>query len=135
MTQRILCVDDEPVLHEILDLIFDEKLTEYQLLVARGADEALKLMQEPLSLCLVDVRMPGVDGLELTRQIRARQPDCPIIVFSAQDDPSLEAKARQAGADTFVKKPFEVDTLLDAVRDLLFSKAKEAAPKEAASAQ
>jgi CheY-like chemotaxis protein len=120
---RILCVDDEPILHEIMDLLIDEKLAESQLYVARGAAEARSILREPVNLCLVDVMMPGVDGIELTREIRAQQPHCPIVVFSAKEDDDLEAKAIAAGANRFVRKPFEVDELMDTMNQLLFPQA------------
>lgn len=121
--KTILCVDDEPILHELLDLLIEERLSEMRLVVAKGASEARAFFEESLALCLIDVHMPGTGGLLLAKELRAAQPGCPIIVFSASHSPELEAEALAAGADRFVRKPFHLDAFLEVIDDLLLGAA------------
>jgi FixJ family two-component response regulator len=64
---------------------------------------------------ILDVRMPGMDGLELQRRLIARPRRVPIVFVSAHDDAVMRADAVRAGAVAFLKKPFDDHTLLDAL--------------------
>lgn len=118
MQHRILCVDDEPILTELMGLLIDERLADCQLVVARGATEARSLLGESFSLFLIDVMMPGIDGLALCRDIRQLHADIPILMFSAQDE-DWAPKALAAGANVYLRKPFDVDELMSLIHDLL----------------
>ncbi len=66
-------------------------------------------------LLVLDVRMPGMDGLELQRQLADSGAAIPIIFMTAHEDKQARAKAMAAGATAFLQKPFEDHTLLDAI--------------------
>jgi DNA-binding response OmpR family regulator len=120
MAHRILCVDDEPILTELMGFLIDERLTDCQLVVARGAREAETHLKEKFSLYLIDVMMPGVDGFALAKKIRSVHATTPILMFSAKAE-DLEAKSLASGANYFIRKPFDVDELMNLVHDLLIS--------------
>jgi len=67
--------------------------------------------------CLItDVRMPGMDGLDLQRCIRLERPDLPVIFITAHDDDEVERCAFAQGAAFFIRKPFDAEELLRAVK-------------------
>ena len=116
---RILAVDDMPD-----NLILVQALLEsegYEVKLVADGKSALKEIEElPPSLILLDVMMPDIDGYEVTRRIR-NNPDnsyIPILLITAFDDASV-VEGLDAGADDFIRKPFDTDELLARVRSLL----------------
>jgi CheY-like chemotaxis protein len=82
--------------------------------------------------CIVlDVRMPGMDGLELQRRLNASQSDIPIIFVTAHDDATSRRSAIAAGAIDFLSKPFQASTLVATVRTALTSRALGSRPMSA----
>ena len=72
---------------------------------ARSMDEALKLAgQAPLDLILVNLELPGANGIEAARTLRSRHPGCRVVVMSVNDSMSLRIAALEAGAEAFVSK-------------------------------
>lgn len=124
MQHRILCVDDEPILTELMGILVDERLDDCQLVVARGAVEANSLIREEFSLFLIDVIMPGIDGFALCRDIRRLHAHTPILMFSAKAG-DLEAQTLAAGANYFIRKPFEVDAFMGLIHTLLLPEPHE----------
>lgn len=113
---RVLLVDDDAEICEFLST----------LLALEGMEPALALTPEDAlaqapdaAAVLVDVAMPRVDGLELCRRMRAAGYAGPILVVSARPGPDLPRQAAAAGADGFVRKPFENADLLARLRALL----------------
>ena len=87
--------------------------------MARDASEALAhLSAQPVDLVLCDVKMPGIDGLELVRQIRELDPDLPCIVITGHGSAEASLEALRAGAFWYLEKPFEQERL-DVVRRLV----------------
>jgi two-component system cell cycle response regulator DivK len=112
----ICCIEDEPQIRELLQLILGE---ECKLLPAASAKEAIEhLVHEP-SLFLIDLHLPGMNGLELTKLIRTIFPTVPIIILTALSREKYEDKAIEMGATTFLEKPFNPGQLRELVGRLL----------------
>jgi CheY-like chemotaxis protein len=113
---RILLVDDDAEICAFLATLLE--LEGMAPAVAGTADEALARLPGSAAV-LVDVAMPQVDGLELCRRIRSSGFAGPVVVVSARPGPELPAKAAAAGANAFVRKPFENSELVGLLRGLL----------------
>ena len=112
---RVLLVDDDPEICRFLSMLLE--IEGYATAVAADADQALSACErEPPQAILVDIAMPDVDGLELCRMLRRRGVGCPILVVSARPGHDLGRKAMEAGADEFVRKPFDNADLLARLR-------------------
>jgi FixJ family two-component response regulator len=110
----ISIVDDDPAVRDALLRLMDSAG-----LVAVAFDRAEAFLTSPsraTTTCLIlDVRMPGMDGLELQRRLVASNWTVPIIFISAHADAEVRARALQAGAVGFFEKPFSSTALLEAI--------------------
>jgi DNA-binding response OmpR family regulator len=115
MSPKILVVDDEPDIREILCSFFRE--FGYEVSAASGAREALSILdQEPIPVMLLDLNMPGMNGLDLCRVIRPRLPRARIFALTGFHRLFTPDSARQAGFDGFLTKPADLHQLLALVR-------------------
>jgi DNA-binding response OmpR family regulator len=114
---RILIVDDEP---EIVRLVVDYlSAAGFTTVIARHGNEALMRAQsEPPDLVILDLGLPGLDGLDVTRTLR-RASDVPIIMLTARDDETDKLIGLELGADDYVTKPFSPRELVARVRAVL----------------
>jgi DNA-binding NtrC family response regulator len=113
----ILVVDDEELYRRALERILLR--VGHQVTLAPDAHEALRIVgSQRIDLVLSDVQMPGLNGLELVRQIREIEPDLPCIVMTGYNTPEKSVEALQAGAFWYLEKPFEHQRL-DVVRRLV----------------
>ncbi|MGB8699012.1 MAG: hybrid sensor histidine kinase/response regulator [Thermosynechococcaceae cyanobacterium] len=118
-TYRLLVVDDVPD-----NILLMRRLLEiegYAIEVANSGERALqKIVQNPPDLILLDIMMPDLDGYAVTHQIRKMEevPFIPILLMTAYDQSSI-VQGLDAGADDFIRKPFDVNELLARVRCLL----------------
>lgn len=110
----ILSIDDCIFMQELIQDALGEK---YNILVANNSAEALSLIyQEPISMLLLDVCMPGVNGLDLCRTLRSlpQFAELPIIMVTAKVTVFDKVQGRLAGATAYLTKPFEL-TMLEKV--------------------
>jgi len=122
---HILIVDDEP---KILRLVHDFlQAAGFRTSSARSGDEALmRVRTEAPDLVILDLGLPGLDGLDVTRAIR-RTGDLPIIMLTARDDETDKLIGLELGADDYVTKPFSPRELVARVRAVLRRQAGTAA--------
>ena len=114
MAQRILIVEDEPTLQETLKYNLDK--AGYETVVSGDGAEALQLAREnPPDLILMDIMLPGLDGVEVTRILRHEQ-STPIIMLTAKDSEIDRVLGLEMGADDYLTKPFSMRELLARVK-------------------
>ncbi|HEV2643820.1 MAG TPA: response regulator [Candidatus Elarobacter sp.] len=120
LPKRILVADDEPDVRELV--VYRMKRSGYEVLEAKNGEEAFHLAVEHVpDLIVADVMMPRVDGYELTRRLRAEQATqrIPIILLTARTQEADVSQGFDAGADDYLKKPFNPDELVARVRAVL----------------
>lgn len=114
---RILIVDDEPSITEFVSYAMQKE--GYQTEVASNSEEALeKIENAHFDLFILDIMLPGIDGYELCRRIRAKM-NTPILFLSAKDSELNKVVGLELGADDYLAKPFGVRELLARTRALL----------------
>jgi len=117
-SRRLLVVDDEQEIREILAEYFGER--GYTVQDASNAGEALMVLGECRpDIVLLDIHMPGTNGIELLPRILALRPPIPVIIVTANTDVSLAQEALKLGACDYVTKPCDFDYLEIAVRTAL----------------
>jgi CheY-like chemotaxis protein len=110
---RVLCVDDDEDSRVMLVTLL--KLASVEAKAVGSAAQALSLIQaEPFDLCMLDSRLPEIDGFELCRRMRAVDSHIPILFFSGAADGTDKEKGIAAGADAYVVKP-NIDELLGVI--------------------
>jgi CheY-like chemotaxis protein len=131
MKRRILLADDSVTIQKVIELTFMDE--DYEVRAVSNGDEAIKLLPgvNP-DFVIADVHMPGANGYEVCRQSKQLRPDVPVLLLVGTFEPFDEAQAHAAGADSFLKKPFDSQELLQRVEELLAAKgpASPAPPAE-----
>ncbi len=117
MTTTILVVDDDELNLELAEMIIDAKLG-YQVLRATSGRRALEILaQSRVNLILLDVMMPGMDGLQTLQMIRdnPKTKDLPVILLTAAGDTMTVVKGSKLGIKDYIKKPFDSEDLVDRI--------------------
>lgn len=109
---RILIVDDEPAIRRLLRGALER--AGHEVVEAADASAALTAAKSPVALVLLDLGLPGRDGIELVPSLKAR--DLAVIVVTARDETDEKVAALDLGADDYVTKPFDTEELLARVR-------------------
>src|SRR3970282_1351397 len=101
---RVLGVDDDPVVAKSFDRVLSGK--GYAVISARDGPEALeKLAGGNYDAIFADIRMPGMDGLEMAARVKATQPWLPVVIVTGYGSPASEARAKEIGVAGFLNKP------------------------------
>src|SRR5690242_16094351 len=116
MKPRILVVDDEEKLRRVIELQLST--AGFEVDKAASAEEALKLV-ERADLVLTDLKLPGMDGLELLAAIRRQNMLSPVVVMTAFGSIEIAVQAMKAGAADFLLKPFSLDHLMAVIQKAL----------------
>ena len=115
--KKILVAEDEDSNYELVKIVLQKR---YRLIRAHNGIEAVTLNEEEHpDLILMDIRMPGMNGLDATRIIKEVSGDTPVVALSAYAFEENIREAKQAGCNEFMAKPFKVENLIDMVRRYL----------------
>src|SRR5271170_5897481 len=114
----ILLVEDEENLHEALKLNLE--LEGYEVSSAFDGVRALKLIQqEYFDLIILDVMLPGIDGINIAETVRVQNNDVPILILSAKNSSADRVLGLKKGADDYLTKPFNLEELLLRINNLI----------------
>ena len=115
----IFFVDDDPKARKSASKALSQ-LSNFKVVCLNDAKSCLgELKKNKCDIVITDVNMPGTDGIELTRKIKKRTPQMPILVVSEHGTVPMVAKAFKAGAADFIEKPLNKENLLPAVREVI----------------
>lgn len=121
MTWRVLVADDDPEICTLIKTILSKG--PYEVTVCNDAESALVHMQrdDPYDILISDFMLPGISGIELITQVRqnAATARIPIVMISGHSNYAMDARAKTAGADAFLNKPFTLVQLRTTVHDLV----------------
>ena len=116
----VVVVEDEPAILMILRRVLRDVVGSHDIILVEGGAEALEqLALRPVPVLITDYRMPGMDGMQLTRAVKAAWPATRIVMITADLGSDVEALAYAAGVDCFLVKPFPVEDLRQIVRAAL----------------
>ena len=116
--RKVLIVDDDPVVRKSFDRVLSSK--GYAVITAENGEEALrKLNEEKYDVVYTDIRMPGMSGLEVAEQVKARKPWTPVVIITGYGTEAAEARAAAAGVSSFLHKPLSPEMIEDSARDAL----------------
>lgn len=112
MTEKLLIVDDEPDMLKLLSMIIKEK-TPYEAFTTNNPLEALELAKQgDFDLVIADLKMPGLDGMELLEAIKRVDEDVPVIIITAYGTVESAMEIMQKGGFDFITKPFKKEQIL-----------------------
>ena len=112
MTERILVIDDEPDMLMLMSMIIEEN-TEWEVETTNNPSEGLKMaLENDYDLVIADLKMPGLDGMEVFEELKEMKPDIPVIIITAYGSLEIADEARSKGVADFITKPFRKDTIL-----------------------
>jgi DNA-binding NtrC family response regulator len=115
---NILIVDDERIVLDSCKRVLEAD--GYSVTLATSADKALESMSaEAFSLILMDIKMPGRDGMSLMREVKEKWPDVPVIIMSGYATNETVIQVAKTDAASFIAKPFTPDELAEAIRKVL----------------
>ncbi|MBI5479999.1 MAG: response regulator [Deltaproteobacteria bacterium] len=109
---RILLVDDEPDMLALLRTVIRAR-TEHEVLQTNNPLEVSEILDRaPVDVVVTDLKMPGMDGLDLLAQVHARDPDIAVLVITAYGSEESASEALRRGAADFITKPFRKEQIL-----------------------
>jgi len=123
----VLVVDDDPIVGDVVRRYLEQDGCRVRL-VGNGADALNAAAAEPPDLVVLDLMMPGIDGLEVCRRLRQRLPALPVVMLTALGEEADRVLGLEVGADDYVTKPFSPRELVLRIRSVLRRASGSVAP-------
>ena len=115
---KILVIDDEPSIRDLLDTLLSRK--GYDVILTDSGQKGLEVFRRARpDVVVLDLKMPGMDGLTVLQQVRSLNPTQPVIMLTGAGTPEAELQARALGVTEFVEKAFSLHLLGDSLKRLL----------------
>jgi CheY-like chemotaxis protein len=125
--RKVLVVDDDPVVGKSFNRVLSNK--GYSVITALNAAEALERMRrDEYDLLVTDIKMPGMDGLELAETVKARRPWTPVLIVTGYGTSADEARAKAAGVTAFLHKPLSPEMIEGSTAEALLEAPAVSAP-------
>lgn len=119
MTPRILIIDDEVDMLMLLRMIIEDN-TDYDVETTNSPSEGIKLFrEEDYDLVITDLKMPGLDGMDIFDEFKELKPEVPVIMITAYGSIETSDEALRKGVAEFITKPFRKDSILFTMRRVL----------------
>jgi DNA-binding NtrC family response regulator len=119
MAEKILVIDDEPDMLALLRMIIEDN-TDYEIRTANNPSQGLKMFAETdFDLVITDLRMPGMDGLELVEEFEGVNAAVPVIIITAYGTVEIAHEAMKKGVVDFIAKPFGKNAILFTIKRAL----------------
>lgn len=116
MPKQVLIVDDEETLTWSLAKSLSHDRDAYEITTANDGETALSLLKdEPFDLVVLDIRLPGISGLDVLVKIKETRPSTKVIIMTAYGSSEIKAKAKARGSLYYIEKPFEIDQMRDLI--------------------
>jgi two-component system response regulator (stage 0 sporulation protein F) len=120
MSEKLLIVDDQFGIRVLLTEVFDKD--GYETFTASNGNQALTIIEdESPDLVLLDVKIPGMDGIEILKEIRQRNLETNVIMMTAYGELEMINEAKKLGAVAHFSKPFDIDEVRQKIRKFLDS--------------
>lgn len=126
---KILIIDDEAPLRQTLARILQQ--AGFEVTTAEDGEQGLSFMQTTrFELVFMDIRMPGMPGLEVLELVRSQHPNLPVVLFTAQPDLNSAVEALRRGATDYLLKPLKPQTIIERARTILAAQQKDRRRRE-----
>ena len=123
---RVLIADDDPAICTLIDTVL--RKGPYDMVMCNDAESALVAVQrhEPFDIIICDFMLPGISGIDLVERLRSKEGTrgVPILMISGHTNYAMDGRAKNAGANLFLNKPFTISQLRSAVTHLLSQSTK-----------
>ena len=120
---KVLVVDDEETLTWSMAKTLAKDAGKYELIIANSGEDALKILEKgPLDVVVTDIKMPGLNGLELLSIIREKYPSTKVIIMTAYGSPEVHKEATRRGSYYYLEKPFEISEIRTLILNALQEK-------------
>lgn len=116
--QKIMVIDDQPGVRRLIFEVLNQ--AGFNVMLATNGNEALeKVTAEELKLIILDMKMPGMGGLEFLKELRRRASNLPVIVITAYSEQNIVEEVKKLGVHFFLQKPFDIYQLYQLVHQIL----------------